>query len=333
MKPYNSGGHSAYQDRVLAQLRKYYPDAVSSLPASTWAVMEKFWSLDLSDLDSLMADRYSDFGPAPRLPSDMLRSILLSVEFKVTSYTKWAADLKENHLHAILSGFSVGDTPGVGTFYDFQSRLWMSDKDNLSDPVHPPKEKPKKPDKKGEKAPPVEKVTVKELLEQFELHPPKDMTPCKRLYDIFKGLFLERSVQDRLVSLASLSLAGDGTPVYTAAKERKKRTCRCLEKGIRDCTCDRIYRQPETVSVKGGGFPPCSGFICERKQISDTIFTLDFMDVCLVLAGECFIHAVFHKVTKKAHFRAKMLSEKPYICRLQNSIRNGMDVRFPTGHW
>jgi hypothetical protein len=31
----------------------------------------------------------------------------------------------------------------------------MSDKDNLSDSVHPPKEKPKKPDKKGEKALPV----------------------------------------------------------------------------------------------------------------------------------------------------------------------------------
>ena len=50
--------------------------------------MEKFWNLDLSDMDSLMADRYSDFGPAPRLPSDMLRSILLSVECKVASYTK-----------------------------------------------------------------------------------------------------------------------------------------------------------------------------------------------------------------------------------------------------
>ena len=114
MKPYNPGGHSACQDRVLAQLRKYYPDAVSSLPDSTWAVMEKFWNLDLSGMDSLMADHYSDFGPAPRLPSDMLRSILLSVEFKVTSYTRWAADLKENHLHAILSGFPVGDTSGVG---------------------------------------------------------------------------------------------------------------------------------------------------------------------------------------------------------------------------
>lgn len=245
MKPVNIGGHAAYQNRVLAQLRKYYPDAAHSLPAPTWEIMEKFWNLDLSDTDSLMADRYSDFGPAPRLPSDMLRSILLSVECKVASYTKWAADLKENHLHAILSGFPVGDTPGVGTFYDFQSRLWMSDKDNLSAPVHPPKEKPRKPDKKGEKAPPVEKVTVNELLEQFELHPPTDMAPCGRLYDIFKELFLARSVQDGLADLRSLSLAGDGTPVYTAARERKKRTCHCLEDGIRDCSCDRVYSQPD----------------------------------------------------------------------------------------
>ncbi len=121
----------------------------------------------------------------------------------------------------------------------------MSDKDNLSDPVHPPKEKPKKPDKKGEKAPPVEKVTVKELLEQFELHPPTDMAPCGRLYDIFKELFLARSVQDGLVDLRSLSLAGDGTPAYTAARERKKRTCHCLEDDIRDCSCDRAYSQPD----------------------------------------------------------------------------------------
>lgn len=153
----------------------------------------------------------------------MIRSILLSVEFKTTSYTKWAADLKENHLHAILSGFYVGNTPGVGTFYDFQNRLWLSDKDNLSDPVHPPKEKPKKPDKKGEKTPPVEKVTVKELFQQFELHPPTDMTPCWLLYDIFKALFLDHSVQEGLINLLDISLAGDGTPVYTAAQERKKR--------------------------------------------------------------------------------------------------------------
>lgn len=42
LKPFNSGGHSAYQERVLAQLRKYYPDATTSLPPSTWEIMEKF---------------------------------------------------------------------------------------------------------------------------------------------------------------------------------------------------------------------------------------------------------------------------------------------------
>lgn len=245
MKPFNSGGHAAYQERVLAQLHKYYPDAGSSLPSSTWEIMEKFWALDLSLVDSIMSDRYSAFGPAPRPPSDMLRSILLSVECKITSYTNWSADLKENHLHAILSGFIIGDTPGTGTFYDFQRRLWLSDKKNLSDPVHPPKEKPKKPDKKGEKAPPVEKVTVKDLFEQFELDPPHDMEPCRQLYEIFHVLFLNHSVQDGLLNLFDLSLAGDGTPVYTAAQERKKRTCNCLEKGTRDCKCDRIYRQPD----------------------------------------------------------------------------------------
>lgn len=95
MKPINIGGHSAYQNRVLTQLRKYYPDAGTSLSPSTWQILEKFWSLDLSGVDTLMQDIYSIFGPEPRFPSDMLRAILVSVEFKVTSYTRLAADLKE----------------------------------------------------------------------------------------------------------------------------------------------------------------------------------------------------------------------------------------------
>lgn len=136
MKPINIGGHSAYQDRVLTQLRKYYPNAATSLSFSTWQILDKFWNLDLSQVDVLMQDRYSVFGPEPRLPSDMLRSILVSVAFKITSYTKLASDLKENHLHAIISGFYVDDTPGIGTFYDFHRRLWLSSDKNLTNAVH-----------------------------------------------------------------------------------------------------------------------------------------------------------------------------------------------------
>ena len=245
LKPVNIGGHPAYQKLVLTQLRKYYPNAATSLPDSTWQILEKFWSLDLSAVDTLMQDRYSVFGPEPRLPSDMLRAILVSVEFKLTSYTRFAADLKENHLHAIISGFSVGDTPGTGTFYDFHRRLWLSDDKNLSKALHPPKEKPQKPKGKEEKAAPVEKVTVEDLFRQFEENPPSDMAPCLRLWEIFNTFFLQTSVDKNLISLKELALAGDGTPVYTSAQERKTRTCDCLEKGIRDCKCDRIYHQPD----------------------------------------------------------------------------------------
>lgn len=245
MKPINSGGHAAYQNHVLTQLRKYYPDASVSLPDSSWQIIDKFWNLDLSGVDSLMQDRYSSFGPEPRLPSDMLRSILVSVEFKITSYTRLAADLKENHLHAIISGFLPGDTPGVGTFYDFHRRLWLSEQKHLSDSVHPPKAKPSKPKGKEQKAAPVEKVTVEDLFCQFEASPPQSMAPCKKLLDIFHSFFLQTSVDKELISLKDLALAGDGTPVYTSAQERKTRTCDCLSKGIRDCHCNRIYHQPD----------------------------------------------------------------------------------------
>ncbi|MFI3202602.1 MAG: hypothetical protein R3Y54_13970 [Eubacteriales bacterium] len=246
LKPFNSGGHSAYQNRVLTQLRKYYPDAVNSLPASTWQLIEKFWNLDLSQVDIIMQDRYSTFGPAPRLPSDMMRAILVSVALKITSYTKFATDLKENHLHAILCGFTVGDTPGVGTFYDFQKRLWLSDDKNISNPIHPPKKKPTKPKGKEEKAPPVEKITVADLFQQFQENPPSDMEPCVMLWEVFHQLFLQHSVDKKLISLETLALAGDGTPIVTSAQQRKTRICDCLEtKGIRDCSCNRIYRQPD----------------------------------------------------------------------------------------
>lgn len=220
MKPYNPGGHAAYQERVLALLRKYYPDAAYSLPPSTWAIMEKFWSLERSELDTIMADRYSDFSPAPRLPSDMLRSIRLSVECKITSYTKWAANLKQNHLHTILSGFDVGDTPGTGTFMISIAYSGFRIKNNLSDPIHPQKEKPKKPGKM-EKIPSMEIVSVKELFEQFEFLPPSDIAPRQMLYDIFKRLFLDHSVHAGLIDILDLSLAGDGTTAYTAARKRK----------------------------------------------------------------------------------------------------------------
>ena len=107
------------------------------------------------------------FGPAPRTPSCMQRSYLLSIDFKVTSLTEWAAQLKMNPLYAILSGFEPGNTPGVGTFYDFINRLWNSDDDHMSPHIHPLKTKVKKPKTKGTKADPVENFLIFAVLQNM----------------------------------------------------------------------------------------------------------------------------------------------------------------------
>ena len=136
MLPVNCGSHSDYQSFVVENLRKYYPNP-DSIARSTWDIIDRFWNLDLSYTDEKLKSTYSVFGPEPRTPSCMHRSYLLSLDFKVTSLTGWAAQLKINPLYAILSGFEFGDTPGVGTFYDFLNRLWDSDENNLTPHIHP----------------------------------------------------------------------------------------------------------------------------------------------------------------------------------------------------
>ena len=226
MLPVNCGSHADYQHFVVTNLRKYYPDP-DALAKSTWDIIERFWNLDLSETDTLLASKYSKFGPAPRTPSCMQRSYLLSIDFKVTSLTEWAAQLKINPLYAILSGFDVGNTPGVGTFYDFINRcLWDSDDNHMSSHIHPLKTKVKKPKSKGTKADSVEKVTVAELLPELENSTFQlDNQPYASLFNIYKKEFLDVSVDKGLIHSNSLALAGDGTPVVTSHRERKRRIC------------------------------------------------------------------------------------------------------------
>ena len=246
MLPVNTGGHSTYQNFVVENLRKYYPNP-DALSRSTWDIIDHFWNLDLSYTDELMRSRYSVFGPRPRTPSCMQRSYLLSIDFKVTSLTDWAAQLKINPLYAILSGFEVGDTPGVGTFYDFLNRLWDSDSDNLNPHVRPVKSKEvKKPKQKGAKAESVEKTTVEQLFKTLEQKSFSiDEHPYGSLFRLYQKEFLEQSVKRELITPESLAVAGDGTPVMTSHRERRKRICDCAEKGITDCKCDRYFSQPD----------------------------------------------------------------------------------------
>src|SRR5699024_2082033 len=136
----------------------------------------------------------------------MHRSYLLSLDFKVTSLTEWVAQLKINPLYAILSGFEFGDTPGVGTFYDFLSRIWDSDEDNLSPHIHPIKPSVKKPSAKGAKAKSVEKISVEQLLQELENTSFSiSEQPYGSLFDLFHREFLQQSVSKQLIHPDSLA--------------------------------------------------------------------------------------------------------------------------------
>ena len=101
-----------------------------SKPLAIREIYLRFRELDLSAVDRIMQDQYSNRGPEPRQPSCMLRSLLLMIVMNVVSITHWVETLHTSQFFAILSGFQPWDVPGVGTFYDFIDRLW-----NLATPI------------------------------------------------------------------------------------------------------------------------------------------------------------------------------------------------------
>ena len=155
--------HNEYRASLRNGLHRYYPDT-SKISKDTWTIYNQFKKLDLSRVDTLMQDKYSVFGPPPRPPSAMLRSLLLAVKVKVFSITAWVRNLQINPLYAIISGFQPDNVPGVGTFYDFMSRLWDGMEDNFSPHIKPKPVKVEKPKGKGKKAASVEQETTEELI-------------------------------------------------------------------------------------------------------------------------------------------------------------------------
>ena len=104
MLPIYPGGHAAYQNFVVEQLRNHYANP-ADLPDTLLDIAERFWLKDLTGVDALMRECYSRFGPEPRPPSCMLRSMMLSIALGYPSYTKWVEQMKTVPAYAILSGF------------------------------------------------------------------------------------------------------------------------------------------------------------------------------------------------------------------------------------
>jgi len=239
--------HISYQDSVLQRLDQYYNGGVFVIVNDDWHLVAKLWMTDLSYITTLLQDYYDYKGPQPRDPASMLRSYLLFLMTKPEiGITEWINEMKRIPYYAILSGFEPGDIPGVGTFYDFFQRLWDASNNNLKPKKQKRKRKPKK-GKKGEKAPTTTPGKVKRLVEWVIRHATKKTDlPSDRLFHFFQTQILAISAKLALLGdMNALSVAGDGTPIVTAAYPRSKSTCNCRAQGLAECNHPRIYSQPD----------------------------------------------------------------------------------------
>lgn len=84
MLPVNCGSHTDYQNFVVENLRKYYPNPDSIAP-STWDIMDRFWNLDLSYTDEKLKNKYSILVPLPELPPACIVLICYHLILKLLS--------------------------------------------------------------------------------------------------------------------------------------------------------------------------------------------------------------------------------------------------------
>ncbi len=165
--------HQSYQDAFITRILDEYPNPFK-IPKATWTLMNQFYHLDLSQTYSIVIERYFAKGPLSRDPIALIRSYLLMIKSGETSVTRWVNTLRINPMYAIISGFPEDDLPGVGTFYDFFDRCWLSESNNFHSHERVPRRKVPKGKRTGDKTP-IDTTSVSEKFSLSSKNIPSDL--------------------------------------------------------------------------------------------------------------------------------------------------------------
>lgn len=205
-------------------------------------------------------------GRPARCPLCLLRSCLAMMLCGVTSFDKWVAMMRDEPFFALISGFSPDDLPGVGTFYDFQDRLLQRPRQGRTTRRRPYRQRDQRDQAsqhrdKNDLRP--HKDIVNRLADRLldRDNQPAGWSPAQAgqgdfsplpfwqqtLQLIFYVSFVARSVEQGLIELGCLHIAGDGSKLPTWANSQGHKLCQCDNRGKRPqdrCRCHRAYRDP-----------------------------------------------------------------------------------------
>ncbi|APC41617.1 hypothetical protein [Clostridium estertheticum] len=109
--------------------------------------MSKLYILDLDILKSLLKPRFSTTGKPSNQQPEISRSFILTSELHFSNISKWIEFLKATPILSYAVGGSPSNIPGVGSHYDFITRLWLENYDveqERQNSLHPFKKKPRK---------------------------------------------------------------------------------------------------------------------------------------------------------------------------------------------
>jgi len=257
--------HDQYQSFLLSSINSLYIDAGNLQPVRRYSKhIVALFIADLTGIFDIVKHAYKNSlcGAQPKNVVSMFRSLILMSYLKFTSIDLWVDELRSNPLLATLSGFRPfyhvpsGDEsflpdiiPGVGTFYDFQKRLLLTDKLFHKSHYRKPRRRKKNKAKlkKGEKLnntrPGVVDRLCKRIINMGQSKLPDSLET--KLNEVLKNVFVLPSIELGIMGKANkFNVAGDSTNVKTAANAYGKSTCDCKSRGIDKCSCPRYYSDP-----------------------------------------------------------------------------------------
>jgi hypothetical protein len=217
--------------------------AVKMPPCSTGSAGST-WSLPPICCAPFYAAR---LGRRARPPEDLLRSLVAMVLAGVTQIDVWVERLRSEPFYAIVSGFRPGDTPGVGTFYDFQDRLLGGRPEPVKRRVTRLTPAKKQELKAAKKQPSRKHLGIVARLAQALQQGARHWEPSAvetLLNTLLQVLCVEPAVAAGLLP-QRVGVSGDGAKVATFANSYGHKACACAG---RHCGCPRRFHDAQATT-------------------------------------------------------------------------------------
>jgi len=235
--------HKDYTTFVLTALNSLTVTRPDQVEEHKEAIM-KMLVLNLDPLIPVIAPLYPPIGRPAEMQPEIFRSLVLMVHMQIP-LDKWVDKLALNPVLCAIAGFTPDNMPTTSSYYDFINRIVPLDERPRVKPI---KVKPKVKLKKGEKLLPKNPGVVADLVKRVLTDEKRFLTRLSRrperfLQKIFARVAVDASINMGLIP-ESVSVSGDGTCIETGASSYGQKVCKCKEKGVYKCTCDRRFSDP-----------------------------------------------------------------------------------------